>query len=146
MLEILLDTSFILPSLGIDTGERVRTGLRKLHDRREEVKLWYSRFNLLESTWVGRKLERQGKLNRSLFELGLRSLYRGGRYMMTEEEPEIFVGALDLASLGHRDMIDNLLYSTSRIHNLKFLTLDTKLGDFVKKNNIDDSIILPDDL
>ena len=146
MLGILLDTSFILPSLGIDTGERTRIGLRKLYDRGDDVTLWYSRFSLLEAIWVGKKLERQGKLNRSLFELGLRSLYRGGRYRMIEEEPEIFVDALDLVALGHRDMIDNLLYSISRIYKLQFLTLDTKLADFIKTRNLEETIMLPDDL
>jgi PIN domain nuclease of toxin-antitoxin system len=146
MLGILLDTSFILPSLGIDTGERTRMGLQKLNDHEDDYILWYSHFSLLESTWVGKKLEVQGKLDRYLFELGLRSIHRGGRYRMATAEPEVFMKALDLASLGHRDMIDNLLYSISRTHNLKFLTLDTNFVDFIKKRNLEETMILPEDL
>jgi len=146
MLEILLDTSFILPSLGIDTGEQTMLGLKKVNDYSGEVGIWCSRFSILESTWIGMKLEKQGNLNRILFERGIKSLYRGGRYLIIEEGPEIFTDAFKLASLGHRDMIDNLLYSISQRQDLKFLTLDAMFRDFLEKNGLGKNVILPEEI
>ncbi len=147
MLEILLDTSFILPSLGIDTGNEALAGLQVIDERGDdEIQLWYSNFSVLESMWVGSRLERRGKLDADLFEIGLNSLLRSRRYMLVEEEPETFIDAFHLASMGHRDMIDNLLYSISRRHSLRFLTLDTKLRDFIRSRNLEYTLIFPDDL
>ena len=48
-LRVLLDTSFILPSLGIDVGEEVFKGLKRLTEIKAEI--YYSHFSILESLW-----------------------------------------------------------------------------------------------
>ena len=53
-LRILLDTSFILPTLGIDVAKKVLDGLRKLAQTRAEI--FYSRFSILESLWIATRL------------------------------------------------------------------------------------------
>jgi len=40
-------------------------------------------------------------------------------------------------------MIDNILYATSIEHNLNFLTLDEELKEFIKRNRLRDTLILP---
>jgi len=54
LLRVLLDTSFILPTLGIDVGEEALMGLRKLTEAKTE--LYYSRFSILESLWIAARL------------------------------------------------------------------------------------------
>ncbi len=143
MQEILLDTSFILPSLGIDTGIEVRRGLERIQTAGQ---LWCSRFAITEALWTGARLAKRGDLNSQIFEQGLNSLFKGGTYMMVEEGPEVYADALELTSLGHTDMIDNLLYSTSRRLGLKLLTLDNSLRAFIESKGLENTLIFPKEL
>ena len=45
--------------------------------------------------------------------------------------------------LGHKDMIDNILYATSSSLNLKLLTLDTELKEFIHVKGLKDTVISP---
>jgi len=145
MLRILLDTSFILPILGIDTGAIVRKILEKLNDLSAEI--YYSHFNILEAIWVSIKLIREGSLDVDRFSRGLRSIYASNRLMIIDEDPFIFDYALKLYMMGHRDMIDNILYSTALHKGLKFLTLDEELVEFIKSKGLNrDVILLPKDV
>ena len=48
--EILLDTSFLLPTLGISVSGDTRRGIEILAET--EIEIYYSRFSILESLWV----------------------------------------------------------------------------------------------
>lgn len=143
-LRVLLDTSFILPSLGIDVGGEVLDGLKKLADVKAEM--YYSRFSILESLWVATRLSRSPTFDADRFKLGLRSVLESGRYKEVEEGTETFGEALKLHMLGHRDMIDNILYASSTILGLKLLTLDTELKGFIRDRGLDDTLISPDEI
>jgi len=140
-LKVLLDTSFVLPTLGIDVGEEVSMSLKKLADIKAE--LYYSRFNILESLWVVARFTKSPTFNIERFSHGLRSIIESGRYGKVEEDSETFKEALRLHVLGHKDMIDNILYATSSYLNLKLLTLDTELKDFIHKKGLKDTLISP---
>jgi PIN domain nuclease of toxin-antitoxin system len=139
---ILLDTSFILPSLGIDTGKEVSKGLRTLAEA--EAEIHYSRFSILESLWVAARIT--GGIIDEAFNTGLRSILEGGRYMKMEEDSKVFSEALRLYTQGHRDMIDNILYAASVNFDLKLLTVDKELKEFIRKNGLKDTLITPDQL
>ncbi len=141
-LRILLDTSFILPSLGIDVGREAVEGLKKLAET--GVETLYSRFSILEALWVVAKLT--GGVVDDAFNTGLRSIMESGRYGEVKEDPQVFNEALRLYSLGHRDMVDNLLYASSAHFNLKLLTLDKELREFIRVKGLKDTIITPDQL
>ncbi|MEM0494319.1 MAG: PIN domain-containing protein [Thermofilum sp.] len=141
-LRVLLDTSFILPSLGIDVGREVLQGLKKLAEAEAEV--FYSRFSILESLWVVAKLTR-GEVDEA-FSIGLRSVVESGRYREVKEDAWVFREALRLYALGHRDMIDNLLYASSLRYGLQLLTLDRELKEFVRRNGLKDTLVLPGEL
>jgi predicted nucleic acid-binding protein len=140
-LKVLLDTSFILPSLGIDVGEEVLTSLKKLSDIKAE--LYYSRFNILESLWIAARLMKSPAFNMDRFSHGLRSVIESGRYGKVEEDSEAFKEALRLHMLGHKDMIDNILYAASSSLNLKLLTLDAELKEFIRDKRLKDTLISP---
>jgi len=141
-LRILLDTSFILPSLGINTGKEALKGLRML--AKTETEIHYSRFSILESLWVAARMT--GGILDEAFNTGLRSILEGGRYKEVKEDSKVFSEALRLYIQGHRDMIDNILYTASVNLDLKLLTVDKELKEFIRKNGLEDTLITPDQL
>ena len=140
-MRVLLDTSFILPSLGIDVGEEVLEGLRRLAASRAEI--YYSGFSLLESLWVSARLSAGTALDMEVFRLGLRSVVEGGRYGKVDETSQVFSDALELYTLGHRDMVDNVLYACSTNLGMKFLTVDAELKEFVGSRGLEDTLVSP---
>jgi len=62
-------------------------------------------------------------------------------------DSEIVKNAIEMYRLGHRDMVDNLLYSIAVSKKLKFLTVDKDLIKFIEDHNLPrEHIILPRDL
>lgn len=143
-LRVLIDTSFILPSLGIDVGQEVSKGLKGLADIKAEI--YYSHFSILESLWVAARLSTSTTFDGESFSLGLRSIIEGGRYRKVEEDSKTFNDALKLYILGHKDMIDNILYANSVRLNIKLLTLDNKLKEFICERRLQDTLISPDQI
>ena len=141
---VLLDTSFLLPSLGIDVGEEVMEGLRKAVD--VEAEMYYSDFSILESLWVAARLSVRGVFDEQRFSLGLRSVIEGGIYAKAEADSKTFNDSFKLYMLGHKDMVDNILYSTSTNLGLKFLTLDKELKEFVHRRGLEDTFMSTDQL
>lgn len=144
MLRVLLDTSFILPSLGIDVGEQVFKALKRLVEI--EAEIYYSHFSILEALWVAARLAAVSSFDPESFSLGLRSIVEGDRYVKTKEDSETFSGALRLYMLGHRDMVDNVLYSDSVRLDLKLLTLDNELESFIHEKGLRDTFLLPHEI
>jgi hypothetical protein len=140
-LKVLLDTSFLLPSLGVDVGREVAKGLRGLAEA--EAEIYYSRFSVLEALWVVARLLRDGAFDGDRFSLGLRSIIDGGRYRLLEEDAHSYGEGLRLYRLGHRDMIDNILYASSVSHGLSFMTLDRELGGFIGEMGLKDNLVFP---
>lgn len=143
-LRVLLDTSFILPSLGINVGEEVSKSLKGLADIKAEI--YYSNFSILESLWVAARLSTGATFDREIFSTGLRSVIEGGRYKKVEEDSKTFNDALRLYMLGHKDMVDNILYASSSRLNLKLLTMDNELKGFIRERGLKDTLISPDQL
>lgn len=140
-MKVLLDTSFLLPSLGIEAGGEVADGLRGLHETETEV--YCSRFSILESLWVVARLAKRTAFDLDRFRVGLRSVLESGRYLQVEESTEVFTEAVRLSLVGHEDMIDNLLYASSRLLGLKLLTLDAELKSFIQGHGLEDTLITP---
>jgi len=141
---VLLDTSFILPSFGIETGKEVLDGLGRLEDVKAGI--YYSRFSILESLWVIARISKGGAFDADRFDLGLRSILESGKYEEVREDTGAFTEALKLRLLGHNDMVDNILYACSVAFNLKFLTLDDELNDFVQAKRLINTIISHKDI
>ena len=143
-LNVLLDTSFILPSLGIDVSKEVSEGLKGLADIKAEIH--YSHFSILESLWVAARLSTNATFDAESFSLGLRSIIEGDRYMKVKEDSKTFNDALKLHMLGHKDMIDNILYANTTSLNIKLLTLDNELKNFIHERGLKNTLITPDEL
>ena len=122
-LRIPLDTALILLTLEIDVGEEVVKGFKKF----EGAEIYYSKFSVLESLWVAARIMKGRSFDVERFSQGLRSVIESGRYEMVEEGYRVFKDALKLYALGHKDMIDNILYAASVNLGLKLLTIDSEL-------------------
>jgi len=140
-LRILLDTSFILPTLGIDVGDDVLSGLTKLKSCSCDI--FVSRFSILESLWIAIRLKKKGKFNEKRFMLGMRSILRGGKYVIVGENPRVFEKALKMYFLGHHDIIDNILYGIADEYNMLLLTVDEELRNFIQKEKMRDVLLFP---
>jgi len=143
-LKILLDTIFILPTLGIDTGSEVEEALRNLGE--SKAKLYYSQFSILESLWIEAKISKSQSFDIERFNQGLRSIIKSSRYIKVKESCKIFEEALKLYMQGHKDIIDNILYAASVNLNLKLLTLDAELKDFILSQRLKNIFIFPSQL
>jgi PIN domain. len=135
-MRILLDTSFLLPVVGVRVRE-VESTLHRLWNlyRNGRVELYYTDLNLLEIAW------RLNKLNYdpSIVEIGLRSIERS--MVKAETRPLLLLKALELKRRGFRDVIDLVLYLTAKDNNLLFLTLDEALIKFLESVGEDTTTI-----
>ena len=128
-MRVLLDTSLLLPTLGIDVE-----GADEILKRLKNKELYYSDFSILECLWVVSSLKKKGKFDRDSFESGIKSILEF--YSRADVNAEIVLKAFEMYELGHKDMIDCLLYSTVLCNNMKFASLDKELRRFVKDNNL----------
>ena len=129
-MRVLLDTSLLLPTLGIEV-ERDDKILKRLRDH----ELYYSELSILECLWVVNSLKKKGKSDRESFETGIRSIFEC--YAKAEINAEIVLRAFEIYEMGHRDIVDCLLYSTASKNNMKFASLDDELKGFVKDNDLE---------
>jgi len=129
-MKILLDTTYLLPIVGVDVVgvEQALRVLKKLRDR-GVAEYYYTQYNIFEIL---------GKLGRIRYDvervtIGLLAIEEG--FKQVEPSLKGWLKALELRSKGYKDLIDLLLYATSLTHNLIFLTRDKQLIEFLKKNN-----------
>jgi predicted nucleic acid-binding protein len=141
---ILLDTSFLLPTLGISVSGATEEGIRILSET--ETELYYSRFSILESLWVATRTVNDSAFYDESLRPGLKSIIESGRYRSVEEDSEIFREAFTLYGLGHKDMIDNILYASAARLGLILLTLDDELRKFVLEKGLKDAFISVEEL
>jgi len=136
-LRLLLDSTYLLPILGVEV-EGIRNTLillKKLRDK-GKTEYYYTPFNLFEII---------GKLSKLRYDLdtvatGLTAIEE--EFKLAQPAREGYLKALTLRARGHRDLIDLLLYTTSKTENIMFLTRDYTLIDFLKENHEDLSNIL----
>lgn len=141
---ILLDTAFLLPTLGVDVGEYIKSGIEKLREARAEI--YFSRFSILEALWVATRLMKKQSFDTERFTQGLRSILKSKRYLEVGENHRVFEDALRLYAMGHKDFIDNILYAISVNFSLRLLTVDLELRKFIKDKKLENTLISPDEI
>ncbi len=127
-LKILLDSTYILPIVGVEVEgtEKVLLLLKKLR-RKKKAEFYYTQFNILEIL---------GKITKTKYDpkivaAGLSSIQE--EFNLTHPTTEGYIKALNLRKRGFKDLIDLLLYTTSLTRNLLFLTRDDTLVNFLEK-------------
>jgi len=134
---ILLDTTYLLPVVGVsvDFVERPLSIIEKLY-RSKAVEIFYTPFNILEII---------GKLSRLDYDrervvIGLKAIK--SRFKMIAPTTRGYIEVLELRRKGFRDLIDLLLYTTSKTRRLLLLTRDAALVEFLEKVGEDTSNII----
>lgn len=141
--DILVDTSFLLPILGVEVEARVIDGLKKVKQSQDRFIIYYSEFSILEAIWKLLKVMSDENVDR--VRIGIDTIT--SNFIKVEPTSKSFICARDLYKKGHKDYIDDLLYCISLENNLEFLTIDEELREFLRKalgENI--QVILPEDL
>jgi hypothetical protein len=133
--EILLDTSFLLPTLGFNVDNQlVYDALKKIAD--STIDVHYSDINLLECSWQAASAIKRNEFDAGTYRTGLRSIAKSERYRIVRITNEAYVNAVHLYELGNQDMMDNLLYSIAYSFQMRFLTLDLPFIQFLIDNNL----------
>jgi len=135
-LKVLLDSTYLLPSFGIEVE-----GLQNEHiiQLREAVIKGKIRFYCLTVVWVeviGKVFRESQRLKldiEEILDIAIKSLLESGFYEWIQPTSEAVKLAFKLRKLGHRDNIDNLLYATSITNNMIFLTMDENFKNFLLK-------------
>jgi predicted nucleic acid-binding protein len=126
-MKILIDTSFILPPLGIDVGESV-VNIIKEFDKHE---IYFTELSLIEAMWVIRRLLKEGtKVDFKIVKTGLKSVIK--TYRLLRIPISAYINAVN--DRRHNDLIDMIIYYTAKAYNLKLLTLDKKLKEIDNEN------------
>lgn len=111
-MRVLLDTSLLLPTLGIKI-KRAEDILKKLIKH----ELYYSEYSILECLWIASSLKKRGMFKQRVFESGMRSIFYG--YKRAEVNVKIILKAFDLYEMGQRPYkLHTLLNSTTIQHEV----------------------------
>ena len=136
-LEVLLDSTYLLPSFGIEVE-----GLSDEHIEalREAWSRGLVRYYCLSVVWVEvigkvcREARRSGAEVSDIVNVAIKALLESGMYEWVSPTPEALKLAFELRLAGHKDIIDNLLYATSITKGMVFLTMDKALKDFLAEH------------
>jgi predicted nucleic acid-binding protein len=131
--------------MGFKTDEVVMNCIEKLRD----YEVYYSELSILEALWKItkkiRELSSGQNYNRNdIVEIvvnGIRAIRRDlNRAEITED---VVKEAIKLYMLGHRDLIDNILYGIAATReDMKFLTIDESLKAFIKSRNLRSDVFI----
>ncbi|MDM7275359.1 MAG: PIN domain nuclease [Thermoprotei archaeon] len=138
-LKILLDTSFLLPFLGFKTDDIVMNTLPILR----EYEIYYNDISILEALWKIAKTVGKEEVF-TVVSRGVDSLKRTFKHADIDERAVAI--ALKMYVLGHRDMIDNILYGISVSREINLLTIDESLKMFIEGRGLRNTLIQPREL
>ena len=139
--KLLLDTSFLLPILGFETSDRVMRTFCKL----SSYELYYNDVSVLEALWKIVKVVKGVEEELSRIVEGITAIRETMKYAAIDGKA--VENAVYMYKLGHKDMVDNLLYSVAVSRNLKLLTIDKDLVEFLEKHSLArDIVISPEEL
>jgi predicted nucleic-acid-binding protein len=134
MLKVLIDTSFLLPALGIEVEKEIIEAVKHFHS----AEVHYLEVSVLEAMWKVIRVVPPEKLK--VIEEGINAIQN--TYTTSVPRPSSYAKALMLYRKGHRDFIDNLLYAVSVEEEVFFLTIDEAFISFLKSIREDMSLIL----
>ncbi len=137
--KILLDTSFLLPTLGVDVEKEVYEVMGFLR----KFETYYLEVGLIEAFWVViRKVDRK---DMDVVEEGLKAIRK--TYKLLKPPIEAYIEAVKIYDLGHRDFIDAIHYTTALHTGIKWLTIDKTFVNFLNEHNLrKDVVLLPENL
>ncbi|MDG7015746.1 MAG: hypothetical protein JRM82_00040 [Nitrososphaerota archaeon] len=140
MVDVLLDTTFMLPTVGIAVKEISDEDLLSLKQLSRRVRLHCSHVSFVEL--LGKVAKDRTGLDKPTVNLGIRSLVESGTYRWVSPSSEALQKAFELRTAGHKDNIDNILYSVALDSKMLFLSLDKELKDFLHERGYDTDLFV----
>lgn len=141
MVKVLLDSTFLLPTIGVQVKEISERDLKSLAKFREKMEYYCLNQSLVEVVGKVAKNCKEEELL-EIIELGLRSLLESNAYKWINPTADALIEAIELKVKGHRDIIDNMLYATAHKMEMYLLSIDKDLYEFLKDQGYDTSFIL----
>lgn len=137
---LILDTSFLLPYIGI----RVKGIDEEISNYLEGIKLYYPYILLPELIGVIFKVSKKYRFERIPIEAlnGLNTIIYGNDIRLLTPKSEDIEIAYDLIRKGLNDLFDALLYSTSIRTRIKVITGDKTLLNFLENKGFNTENIL----
>jgi PIN domain nuclease of toxin-antitoxin system len=140
MPDVLLDTSFLLPTLGVAVKEVATVDLESIRSASKKARFHCSYASFVEILGLVGKESR--KVDTKAVSTGVNSLLGSGLYEWTNPSPRAIQLALELRTKGHKDNIDNILYATAADSKMLFLSLDEELKRFLTRNGYDTGLMV----
>ncbi len=138
--KVLIDTSFLLPALGIDVEEEVIETIALFR----HIEVYYLEIGLLEAMWKILKIVPYNKLDR--VKIGIEAIRNTYNLMIIPHEA--YIEAVKIYRLGYNDFIDALYYTTAKTKGIPWLTIDYSFIDFLSKKGfpVEGTILTPEEL
>lgn len=134
--KVLVDSTFLLPTLGVKVSQISESDLRELAKLRSRTRFFCIHQSLVEVLGkVGREWTPASDENvLETVEEGLRSLLESDLFTWISPSTAALMDAVQMRRKGHKDMIDNMLYSTASDLDMLFLSIDMELIKFLEEN------------
>ncbi len=132
--KVLIDSTFLLPTLGVKVAQISESDLNELAKLRSKTNFFCIFQSLVEVLGKVGRAWTSDENPLETVEEGLRSLLESGVYTWISPSIRALLDALQIRRKGHKDMIDNMLYSTASDLGMLFLSLDIDFTEFLREN------------
>jgi len=136
VLNVLLDSTYLLPAFGIEVKGISERDFILLKQMQSKGLVNYLSTDIVFIEILG-KVHKEAKkkgLPITNFNFAIKSLKESNFIKWIQIPMKAVTIALKIRDLGHKDMIDNLLYATAISNAYVFLTMDHTLRKFLKEN------------
>jgi hypothetical protein len=140
MPDVLLDSSYLLPTLGLEVREITTSDLESIRAASKKAKFHCSYVSFVEILGLVGKKSRN--VDAKAVTTGMDSLLGSGLYEWNSPSLGAIRLALELRTKGHKDNIDNILYATAADSKMLFLSLDEELRRFLASNGYDAGLMV----
>ncbi len=132
--KVLIDSTFLLPTLGVKVAQISDSDLRELVKLRSKANFFCIHQSLVEVLGKVGRAWTSDENPLETIEEGLRSLLESSVYTWIGPSIRALLDAVKIRRKGHKDMIDNMLYSTASDLGMLFLSLDVDFKKFLREN------------
>jgi len=138
--KILVDTTYLLPVFGIEVNGLTDEDLLKIRELvlKAKIKLY-----CLSIIWIElidkiykASLKHRVRLSNSELMYRIRSLFNPKYYKWINSRPKSILIAYKLRAIGHKDLIDNLLYATSITRKMYLMAMDREFKEFLRSRKL----------
>lgn len=146
VIAVLLDSTYLLPVFGIaveGVSDEALLRLRRLAIEKL-VRLYYSPISFMEilAKIAREAVKRETRLEPAEVTDLIKIIEEADYLKPTYPNAQAYALAYKMRLLGHKDMIDNILYATASIKGLTFVTMDQSLKNFIQRHRIKGAHIL----